>query len=115
MSSTISPLNFFVDLPTVETRRQILIYSSILVPLGMVPSVMGFGGSLYTLVAAIFGAFFLVFAYECYRQREGAEADRAAKNLFAFSILYLLVLFAVLLVEHGFGLDGGLAPRIWTS
>jgi protoheme IX farnesyltransferase len=98
-----------------ETRRQILIYSIILVPLGMVPSVMGFGGSLYTLAAAIFGAFFFVFAYECYRQREGAEADRAAKNLFAFSILYLLVLFAVLLVEHGFGLDGGLVPRIWTS
>lgn len=96
-----------------ETRRQILIYSLILVPLGMVPSVMGFGGTLYTLVAAIFGAFFLVLAIDCYREREGAVAERAAKNLFAYSILYLLVLFAVLLVEHGFGIDAGAAPRIW--
>ncbi|MDJ0512226.1 MAG: heme o synthase [Methyloceanibacter sp.] len=97
-----------------ETRRQILIYSVLLVPLGMVPSLMGFGGMLYTLVAAVFGAFFLVLAYECYREREGAAAERAAKNLFAYSILYLFVLFAALLVEHGFGVDDGVLPRIWT-
>lgn len=97
-----------------ETRRQILIYSIILVPLGMVPSVIGLGGSLYTVIAAVFGAFFLVLAFDCYRQRQGEAAERAAKNLFAYSILYLFVLFAALLVEHGFGFAGGLGPRIWT-
>ena len=97
-----------------ETRRQILIYSCLLVPLAMVPSIIGLGGSLYTLVAAIFGAFFLVFAYDCYREREGEAAERAAKNLFAYSILYLFVLFAVLLVEHGFGLNGGVLALPWT-
>ena len=98
-----------------ETRRQILIYSIILAPLAMVPSVMGFGGSLYTIVAAISGAFFLVLAFDCYRIREGEAADRAAKNLFAYSILYLFILFAALLVEHGFGFESGLTPLIWTS
>ena len=98
-----------------ETRRQILIYSIILAPLAMVPSVMGFGGSLYTIVAAISGAFFLVLAFDCYRIREGEAADRAAKNLFAYSILYLFILFAALLVEHGFGFGSGLTPLIWTS
>jgi protoheme IX farnesyltransferase len=72
------------------------------------------GGPLYTLVAAIFGAFFLVFAYDCYRKREGEAAERAAKNLFAYSILYLFVLFAVLLVEHGFGLNVGALALTWT-
>ena len=97
-----------------ETRRQILIYSLILVPLGMAPAVMGFGGSLYTVVASIFGAFFVVFAIDCYRIREGEAADRAAKHLFAYSVLYLFVLFAVLLIEHGFGLEGVLLPLGWT-
>jgi protoheme IX farnesyltransferase len=97
-----------------ETRRQILIYSCLLVPLAMVPSIIGLGGPLYTLVAAIFGAFFLVFAYDCYREREGETAERAAKNLFAYSILYLFVLFAVLLVEHGFGLNVGALALTWT-
>ncbi len=96
-----------------ETRRQILIYSLILAPLGMVPAVMGFGGMLYTVVASILGAFFVVFAVDCYRTREGEAADRAAKHLFAYSILYLFVLFAVLLVEQGFGFGNGASPFNW--
>ncbi|MEZ5827261.1 MAG: heme o synthase [Hyphomicrobiales bacterium] len=96
------------------TRRQILIYSLILAPLGMVPAVMGFGGMLYTIVASILGAFFVVFAVDCYRIREGEAADRAAKHLFAYSVLYLFVLFAVLLVELGFGIDGSTLPLSWT-
>ena len=97
-----------------ETRRQILIYSLILAPLGMAPSVMGFGGMLYTVTASILGAFFVVFAFDCYRIRKGEEADRAAKHLFAYSVLYLFVLFAVLLVEHGFGFESGAASLSWT-
>jgi len=98
-----------------ETRRQILIYSLILAPLGMVPSVLGLGGMLYTVVASILGALFVVFAVDCYRTRQGEAAERAAKNLFAFSVLYLFLLFAVLLVEHGFGTTGGLSPLNWAS
>jgi protoheme IX farnesyltransferase len=97
-----------------ETRKQILIYSLILAPVGMVPAVMGFGGMLYTVTASILGAFFIVFAYDCYRTREGEAADRAAKHLFAYSVLYLFVLFAALLVEHGFGFEGGALPFTWT-
>jgi protoheme IX farnesyltransferase len=97
-----------------ETRRQILIYSLILAPLGMVPSVMGLGGMLYTVAASILGAFFVVFAVDCHRTREGEAADRAAKHLFAYSVLYLFVLFAVMLVEQGFGLENGAVPLSWT-
>jgi heme o synthase len=95
------------------TRRQILIYSLILAPLGMAPAVLSFGGMLYTVVASILGAFFIVFAVDCYRIREGEAAERAAKHLFAYSILYLFVLFAVILVEQGFGLDSGAMPFNW--
>jgi protoheme IX farnesyltransferase len=95
-----------------ETRRQILIYSIILAPLGCVPAVIGLGGTLYTIAAGFLGAFFVMFAYACYSERSGAEAERAAKNLFAYSVLYLFLLFAVLLVEHGF--SGVQVPHLWT-
>jgi len=95
------------------TRRQILIYSLILAPLGMAPAVLGFGGMLYTVMASILGAFFVVFAVDCYRIREGEAADRAAKHLFAYSVLYLFLLFAVLLVEQGFGINGVTLPFSW--
>jgi heme o synthase len=98
-----------------ETRRQILIYSLILAPLGMAPALIGLGGTLYMASAAVLGSLFVVFALECYRERDGESADRAAKNLFAYSVLYLFLLFAVLLIELGFGIGGTAPPLIWTS
>src|SRR6185436_13450281 len=53
------------------TRRQILIYSLILAPLGMVPAIIGLGGTLYMAAAAVLGSLFVVMALDCYRQREG--------------------------------------------
>ena len=98
-----------------ETRRQILIYSLILAPLGCVPAIVGLGGGLYTVAAGFLGAFFVMFAYACYSERVGPDAERAAKNLFAYSVLYLFLLFAVLLVEQGFGLGRSSIPLLWTS
>jgi protoheme IX farnesyltransferase len=82
-----------------ETRRQILLYSLILVPLGAAPALFGFAGSLYATAAMSLGALFLYFAVDVYRRREGLAAVRAAHRLFGFSILYLFLLFAVLLAE----------------
>ena len=97
------------------TRAHILIYSLILAPLGMAPAIIGLGGSLYAAAAAVLGAIFVVMAFDCYRKREGEAADRAAKNLFGYSVLYLFLLFAVLLIEHGFGIDGGSFVSLWAS
>ena len=87
-----------------ETRRQILIYSFLLVPVAIAPVFIGLAGALYGLTSLVAGAVFLALALRVYRTREGRAADICAKQLFAFSILYLFLLFAVLLVEHGAGL-----------
>jgi protoheme IX farnesyltransferase len=87
-----------------ETRKQIVIYAALLVPLTLLPSLMGFGGPLYTLTAIMLGAFFLALALNVYRIRDGRAGDRAARQLFAFSILSLFGLFAALLIERGAGL-----------
>jgi heme o synthase len=84
-----------------ETRKQIVIYSALLVPLALSPSLIGLAGGLYALVAMALGAIFLALALAVYRTREGREADHAARQLFAFSILYLFGLFAMLLIERG--------------
>ncbi|MBX9683533.1 MAG: heme o synthase [Hyphomicrobium sp.] len=82
-----------------ETRRQILIYSILLVPLAILPYVIGLGGLTYLAFSVVLGAGFLWLAIKVYTTTEGREADAAAKQLFWFSILYLYLLFAVLLVE----------------
>ena len=82
-----------------ETRRQILIYSILLVPLAVVPFFVGLGGIAYLVCSVALGAVFLGLAVRVYFTTEGREADTAARQLFWFSILYLYVLFAVLLGE----------------
>jgi protoheme IX farnesyltransferase len=87
-----------------ETRRQIVIYSALLVPLGVWPAFMGLGGPIYALFSIVLGAIFLALAINVHAPREGREADRAAKQLFGFSIFYLFGLFATLLLERSMGL-----------
>jgi protoheme IX farnesyltransferase len=98
-----------------ETRRQILIYSIVLAPLGVAPAFIGLGGVLYAATSVILGVLFVYFAWQCYRERTGEKADRAAKQLFAYSVLYLFLLFAALLVEHGFGIGESLPALFWTA
>jgi len=83
------------------TRRQILLHTFILVPLGLAPWALGYAGWLYGATALVTGAIMLALAFQVYGEHR--PADRASRHLFAFSILYLFLLFAVLLIERGFG------------
>jgi protoheme IX farnesyltransferase len=81
------------------TTRQILIYSGLLALASELPWVLGFAGTIYGVIVAICGALFLLLAFQLSR-RIGADR-RTAHRLFVFSIFYLFVLFAALLVDHG--------------
>ena len=82
-----------------ETRRQIVIYTLLLVPLGIAPYVIGMGSLAYLAASTILGGIFLKYALDVRRITDGRDGDAAAKKLFAFSILYLFALFGLLLVE----------------
>ena len=81
------------------TRLQILLYTVVLVLVAIAPWPLGYFDRAYGAVAIVAGAAMLWFAAQVYRQREGAAAEAAARNLFTFSIVYLFVLFATLLVD----------------
>jgi protoheme IX farnesyltransferase len=81
------------------TTRQILIYSGLLVLASELPWVLGFAGAVYGAIVAICGALFLLLAVQLNRST-GADR-RAAYRLFVFSIFYLFVLFAALLIDPG--------------
>ena len=91
-----------------ETRRQIVIYSLVLLPVGILPWLFGAAGLIYATTALVLGACMALLSIRLKRAAEGAPTDHAAKQLFAFSILYLFVLFAVLLAERALGL-----PRLF--
>ncbi|MGB3624804.1 MAG: heme o synthase [Henriciella sp.] len=90
------------------TRNQILGYTVLLALLGLVPVLTGLGGALYGVTAILLGSTFLWLALGVWKSRAGEKdaepADfKKAKGLFAFSILYLFILFGMIIVEHGFG------------
>ncbi len=102
-----------------STRRQILVYSLLFVPVCLLPAVTGLGGAPYLAVAALGGAIFILLAARLSRSHAGESREQRnddglydvragakdARNLFAFSILYLTLLFATLLGEHLMGVQ----------
>ncbi|QXM25766.1 heme o synthase [Elioraea tepida] len=98
-----------------ETRRQILLYTALLVPLTLLPVVLGFAGWLYGATAALLGANFLRHALAVLREPQdeaGASLvkDAAAKACFRFSITYLFLLFGALAADRLVANAGLLVP-----
>lgn len=89
-----------------ETRRQIFRYAVVLAPIGVAPWLLNYAGLLYGAVSILGGAIMVALAWQVKRS-EGSAGEVAAKRLFAFSILYLFLLFAVLLVDGRFAPLGG--------
>ena len=84
----------------VETKRQMLLYTLVLWPVALAPWLLGITGALYAAGALLLSAAFTGSAILVCRD----TTDRSARRMFAFSLLYLLLIFSLLLVDH---LGGG--------
>ncbi|EHI49250.1 protoheme IX farnesyltransferase [SAR116 cluster alpha proteobacterium HIMB100] len=91
-----------------ETLRQIVIYSVLLAPLGVAPYILGMASLVYGVVAGGLGALFVLLAVRLYRSTD----DRQAWSLFKFSLIYLTVLFAGLILDKLFVQQLGLVAGL---
>jgi protoheme IX farnesyltransferase len=87
-----------------HTRLQILLYTLVLVPLGVLPSVIGGAGPLYLAASAGLGLWFLWEAVATWRETDAVK-EPAAHRLFGVSLLYLAALFSALILEKLTGLQ----------
>ena len=81
------------------TRLQVLLYTLVLVAVAVSPWPLGYFDAIYGVTSLVLGGGMLALAIQLYCSRARAVSLRAARKLFAFSILYLFALFASLLVE----------------
>ena len=79
-----------------ETKKQILLYSIVLGPLGIVPFWLGTLGAVFGATAALLGAVFIATAWRVMRD----DSDKNCKQLFGFSIFYLFLLFLAMIVDR---------------
>ena len=84
------------------TRRQILIYAVLLLPLSMVPWWIAGTGAIYGLSALVLSGLFLVLSLRVGLRRSNPEGDtmKPEKQLFGYSVLYLFALFAALVADR---------------
>lgn len=78
------------------TRLHLLLYTLILTAVSLLPVASGMSGTIYLVAALVLNGIFLAYALRLYRR----YSDALAKKTFAWSILYLSLLFASLLVDH---------------
>lgn len=88
-----------------ETRKQVVIYTVLLVPLTLAPWLMGFNTWVYGAVAAALGANFLRHAWLTWRDEQDEAGvsltkDMPAKRCFKYSISYLFLLFGALALDR---------------
>ena len=95
-----------------STRKHILVYTLLLVPVALAVGVTSIGGPIYMAVAVLLNLAFLKGAWDIWRRdEEAAQADqyRTEKRVFALSLLYLFGHFLAILAEAmlgRFGLGG---------
>lgn len=82
-----------------ETRRQILLYTVVLVLVTLLPLLANLFGVIYLAGAGLLDAVFLATAVVAVRD----ESARAARRVFYYSMLYLALLFAVMAVDRVVG------------
>jgi protoheme IX farnesyltransferase len=88
------------------TKRQMLLYTLVLWPVSVAPWLLGVAGPFYGVGALVLSALFTVSALRVCRD----NGDRAPRLMFGFSLLYLLLIFSLLLVDHA---GAGLMSRGW--
>ena len=84
-----------------NTRLQILLYSVSVVVAAILPFALGLTGLIYGVAAAVLNTVFIILAAAVFANRAEEPAGmKPERRLFAFSILYLFVLFAALVVDR---------------
>jgi protoheme IX farnesyltransferase len=90
-----------------STRRQILFYSVLLLPLSATPWFIGGAGAFYGIVALALSSVFLALALPvAFRKRAAEDTMAPEKRLFGFSVLYLFALFAALVADRVLSVQG---------
>jgi heme o synthase len=89
-----------------ETKRQMLLYTLVLWPVSIAPTLLGVAGVAYGVGAFALSVLFTVCAVRVWRD----HGDRAARQMFGYSLLYLALIFSLLLVDHA---GAGLAWEGW--
>ena len=83
-----------------ETKKKIFVYSLFMLPVIIIPYVIGFSGALYLFISLSLTLYYNYICYDLYKFKKNKFELKKAKKVFAYSILYLLLIFVLFLVDN---------------
>ena len=83
-----------------ETKKKIFIYSLFMLPVIIIPYLIGFSGKLYLFISLSLTLYYNYICYDLYRFKKNKFELKKAKKVFAYSIFYLLLIFILFLVDN---------------
>ena len=81
------------------TKKNIFVYALILFPITILPFYFNFAGLVYLVPTIILGTFYIFLIFKLLKANNKKDIGKFSKKIFAFSILYLFLIFTLLLIE----------------
>ena len=83
-----------------ETKKKIFVYSIFMLPVVIIPYVIGFSGNLYIFISLSLTLYYNYICYDLYKYKKNKFQLNKAKKVFSYSIFYLFLLFVLFLVDQ---------------
>ena len=81
------------------TKLNILIYSIILLPIAVAPSILNYSGFLYLTFAITLSTYYIFISYKLFQAKNPIKEKKLATKLFGYSIFYLFMIFTFVLID----------------
>jgi len=81
------------------TKLNIFIYAIILFPIALSPYFFNFSGPIYLTLATIMSGYYVLISYKLLKEKNAKNEKKIASKLFAYSILYLFLIFVFILID----------------
>ena len=81
------------------TKLNILIYALILFPIAISPYILGYSGEIYLIISTALSGYYVFISFKLFREKRSINEKKLATKLFAYSILYLFMIFTFILID----------------
>ena len=82
-----------------ETKKKIFVYSLFMLPIVIVPYVIGFTGEVFLIISLLLTFYYNYICYDLYKFKKNEFVLKKAKKVFGYSIIYLFLIFVLFLVD----------------
>jgi len=81
------------------TKLNILIYALILFPIAILPFILNYAGEVYLILSLALSGYYVFISYKLFKEKSKIKEKKLATQLFAYSILYLFMIFTSILID----------------